>query len=49
MNELFVNELRADLVLFAIMPGGEDLLAEGEAPGGVLFLPASPFHFLFTL
>lgn len=49
MDDLSVNELGADLILFAIMPGGEDLLAEGEAPGGVLFLPSSPFDFLFAL
>lgn len=49
MNDLFVNELCADLILFAIMPRREDLLAEGETPGGVLFLPSSPFYFLFTL
>ena len=49
VNDLFVNELCADLILFAIMPRGEDLLAKGETPGGVLFLPAAPFYFLFTL
>lgn len=49
MNDLFVNELCADLVLFAVMPGGEDLLAEEETPGSVLFLPSSPLYFLLTL
>lgn len=49
MNDLFVNELCADLILFAIVPRGEDLFAEGETPGGVLFLPSSSFYFLFTL
>lgn len=49
MKDLFVNKLRADLILLAIMPGGENLLAEGEMPGSVLLLPSSPFNFLFTL
>lgn len=49
MDDLFVNEVRADLVLFAVMPGGEDLLAEEETPGSVLFLPSSSFYFLLTL
>lgn len=49
MNDLFVNELCAHLILFTIMPGGEDLLAEGDAPGGVLLLPSPPLYVLFTL
>lgn len=49
MDDLFVNEVRADLVLSAVMPGGEDLLAEKQTPGSVLLLPSSPLYFLLTL
>lgn len=49
MDDLFVDEVCADLVLLAVMPGAEDLLAEEEAPGSVLFLPSSPLDFLLTL
>lgn len=49
VDDLFVDELRAGLVLFAVMPGGEDLLAEEETPGSVLLLPSSPLHFLLAL
>lgn len=48
-NDLFVNEVRADLVLFAVMPGREDLLAEIEPPGGVLFLAPFLLYLLLTL
>lgn len=48
-DDLFVNEVCADLVLFAVMPGREDLLAEIKTPGGVLFLAPFPLYFLLTL
>lgn len=49
LYDLFVDELRADLVLRAVVPRGEDLLAEEEAPGGVLLLLASRLHLLLAL
>lgn len=49
VDDLFVDEFGADLVLLAVMPGGEDLLAEEEAPRSVLLLAAFPLHFLLTL
>lgn len=49
VDKLFVDEVCAGLVLLAVVPGGEDLLAEEEAPGGMLFLPSSPLNFLLTL
>ncbi len=49
MDDLLVDEVCADLVLFAVMPGREDLLAEEESPGSVLLLPSSLPHFLLTL
>lgn len=49
LDDLSVDELRADLVLHAVVPGGEDLLAEQEAPGCVLLLLASRLHLLLAL
>lgn len=49
MDDLFVDEVCADFVLFAVMPGGEDLLAKEETPGSVLLLSSSPLYFLLTL
>ena len=49
MDDLFVDELCAGLVLFAVMPRREDLLAEEETPGSVLLLPSSPLYFQLTL
>lgn len=49
VDDLSVDEVCAELILFAVMPGGEDLLAEEETPWSVLFLPSPPLYFLFTL
>lgn len=49
MDDLLVDEVCADLVLFAVMPRGEHLLAKEETPWSVLLLAALPFHFLLTL
>ena len=49
MDDLLIDELCADLVLFTVVPGAEDLLAEEESPGSVLLLSSSPLHFLLTL
>lgn len=49
VDKLSVDEVCADRVLLAVVPGGEDLLAEEETPGSVLLLPSSPLHLLLTL
>lgn len=49
MDDLQVDEICADLVLFTVVPRGEDLLAEEETPGSMLLLPSSSLHFLLTL
>lgn len=49
MDNLSVDEVCADAVLFAVMPGSEDLLTEAEAPGSMLFLPTFSAHLLLTL
>lgn len=47
MDDLFVDEVCAYLVLLAVVPGGEDLLAEEEAPWCVLLLASpSPLNLL---
>lgn len=48
-NDLSVDEVCADAVQVAVMPGGEDLFAEVETPGGMLLLPTLPPHLLLTL
>lgn len=47
--DLSVYKVCADAVQVAVMPGGEDLFAEVETPGGMLFLPPLPPHLLLTL
>lgn len=49
MNDLFVDEASADIVLCAVVPRSEDLFTEEEAPGSVLLLPSSPLDLLLTL
>lgn len=48
-NDLSVDEVCAGAVQAAVMPGGEDLFAEVETPGGMLLLPTLPPHLLLTL
>ena len=45
-DHLLVDEIGADRVLRGVMPWGEYLLAEEEAPGGIALLGA---HFLGVL
>lgn len=48
-DDLAVNEVGANRVHRAVVPGGEQLLAKGEPPGGVLLLFALPSRLLLTL
>lgn len=49
LDDLPVDEVCAAAVLGAVVPRGEDLLAEEEPPRGVLLLLALPLHFLLAL
>lgn len=49
VDDLLVDEVCADLVLFTVVPGGENLLTEEETPGSMLLLPSPPLHLLLTL
>lgn len=49
VDDLLVDEVRADLVLFTVVPGGEDLLTEEQTPGSVLLLASPPLRLLLTL
>lgn len=48
-KDLLIDEVRADWIRSAVVPGCEDLLAEEQAPGGVPLLPALPLHVLLAL
>lgn len=48
MDDLLVDEVCAELVVTAVMPGGEDLFTEDETPGGVLLLASPPLCVLLT-
>lgn len=49
LDDLPVDEVSAVLVFRAVVPRGEDLLAEEEPPGGVLLLLALFLHLLLAL
>lgn len=49
LDDLPVDEVGAVLVFLAVVPRGEDLLAEEEPPGGVLLLLAPLLHLLLAL
>lgn len=48
-DDLSVNEICANRVHGAVVPGRKQLLAKAEPPGDVLFLFALPSHLLLTL
>lgn len=48
MDDLSVDEVCAELVVSAVVPGGEDLFPEDETPGGVLLQASFPLCVLLT-
>lgn len=48
-DDLVVDEVGADRILPGAVPGGEDLLAEVEAPGRVALVRAALLHQLLAL
>lgn len=48
-DDLVVNEVSADRILLGVVPGGEDFLAEVEAPGRVALVCAPLLHQLLAL
>lgn len=48
-DDLVVDEISADRILPGVVPGGEDFLAEVEAPGRVALVGALLLHQLLAL
>lgn len=48
-DDLSVNEICANRVRGAVVPGRKQLLAKAERPGGVVSLFTLPSHLLLTL
>lgn len=49
LDDLSVNQICADRIQGAVVPGCEQLLSDGQSPGGVLLLPALSPHLLLAL